>query len=900
MLAEEEQLEDDEESIVITTKTTKVLDSSGRTKSITTETIKQLPDGSNIIETKTTNISRPTSRSSSLRNNSLTHPNNANYNLDKIEEDLQDFDYTYLDHEDRQAPPRLNNGIQDLPQSPRTLSYYQEQRNALAPAFQMPNKPEDRTASISSNQSPPKKLKSILKNSAGHSFSSPTDGPTETGSIDASSYKANHLSPRQGRSLPTELNYQASSVASGGASIKFRETVERISYPAEQHNLAEILRADSLKKEKEKQKNVDLYSQAMKVAMEKVYGRTSEDNANFHTPPESPVLGENPKKELNTLAEQKLKKDSKRGESETGGVNKNYIYENHHRGFPVHSMRDGGRGNDSSTTTRKERAKEEKKNIKEENKRTAELLKTAEKERKKEEKSLKKKEKKPFSLFGRKRRQDSIGTDSVFSGSQTSANEVYSHQVTPTQPPAKQTFGTSPYLVVTPETHVTQTPPVPAIQNEVGTSELSPINNPTSEFVDVPDIVEDKDVPSYVGVHGQESSDIEPTIVSHDAAEVQAVPPRTDLTSVQTEEPTIPPRADITAIQVEDPEIPPRADLDVLNSGSPGVEQIPEEQLPTLVADADNYPHILVDKAFDNEADNTTSTKAADRYVTNSDLNNALTQSTPERQAFVVPTEAAPVLRKDQLTRSKQEPSSPEKIAKPQLRVLDDPASAEPLDLLADEFDASESADESEIRGTDAIQQIIPGSLAVDSSAHAPSNVAAGGSAASEESEQTLHSEIEPTEKAEVVGQAPNTTIGKSAPLHTANAAEHEKEFEKEIVALPEYQTVPPLDTTGPTGNISTKSELTPVGVTNPVEAQPVDVNKHVLNPDATYEQSATYDDVTQTPDATFASEDVYEAPTSSEKHTKSTETEAKHKPKKRILRFKKMIDKYFINSYSN
>ena len=89
----------DEEEIIITTTTTKVVDSQGRTTSLTTKTVKTLPDGSNIIETTTKNISRTNSRANSLnsgtnyRSGSLTRA--ANINLSKIDEDLQNFEYDY-------------------------------------------------------------------------------------------------------------------------------------------------------------------------------------------------------------------------------------------------------------------------------------------------------------------------------------------------------------------------------------------------------------------------------------------------------------------------------------------------------------------------------------------------------------------------------------------------------------------------------------------------------------------------------------------------------------------------------------------------------------------------------------------------------------------------------------
>lgn len=566
---EEEGDDDDANSIVITTKTTKVVDSAGRTKSITTETIKTLPDGSNIIETTTKNISRPTSRSNSLRNNSLSHGGNGNYNLGKIEEDLQDFDYTYLDHENRQPPPRLNEETNE--------KYIQEQRKALAPAFLSPEKHEDRATSITSTQSP-KRLKSILKNSAGHGFqSSPQqDGADDNVSIQDTSYKASAFSPNKPNLRTPEVPQQAS-ITSGGTSIKFRETVETISYPAESHNLAELQHEDSLRKEQEKQKNVDLYAQAMKVAMERVYGRTSEDNSNYQTPPQSPTISETavlPKKDVDQLAEKKLKKDHKRDKVESAGVTRNYVYENHHRDFSIRSMRGGPAAEEVHASTRKERAKEERKLAKEEEKRNAELLKIAEKERKKEEKLQKKKEKKLFFSFGRDKRKDSVGAGSIASsGIADTTAESYAQ---PTQQ----------YQM---EPQVAQRSDIPAVAEETHTSggantreqisaQNSNLVDSSAEFVDVPEFADEVD----------EGAKVE--VIADKRPEFSSKPSAAPVLDAQSP----PPRADIAEIIQGNDSVPPRADLQAYNSNvSPN--QVFERKLPTLVSGENNRPEVVVD-----------------------------------------------------------------------------------------------------------------------------------------------------------------------------------------------------------------------------------------------------------------------------------------------------------------
>ncbi|CAH2353754.1 hypothetical protein CLIB1423_12S02190 [[Candida] railenensis] len=159
----EEEDDDNIVGVVTTTKTTKVVDAQGRTQSITTETIKTLPDGSNIIETRTKNISRSNSlnavnnggnnNNGSNRASSLLSNQAGGYNLKKIDEHLHDFDYSYHDGiTNKRAPdqdPNSNlNGVQtNFENSPPTSPIVD--------------------GTISGDGSPnPKPLRSILKNSA--------------------------------------------------------------------------------------------------------------------------------------------------------------------------------------------------------------------------------------------------------------------------------------------------------------------------------------------------------------------------------------------------------------------------------------------------------------------------------------------------------------------------------------------------------------------------------------------------------------------------------------------------------------------------------------------------------------------------------------------------------------
>ncbi|SGZ57300.1 CIC11C00000005320 [Sungouiella intermedia] len=901
-LAEED---DDADSIVITTKTTKVVDSMGRTKSITTETIKTMPDGSNIIETKTTNISRPTSRSNSLRNNSLSHGINNNYNLDKIEEDLQDFDYTYLDHEDRNPPPRLNDG--NINQSPRTQKYIQEQRKAIAPVLHSPGKPEERAGSLSSNQSP-KRLKSILKNSSSISYqSSPVQDSHEEASIqDVISQNEHTYSPH--KKDPAALGHdfpQQTSVASG-ASIKFRETVETISYPAESHNLAELLREEALKKDLEKKKNVDMYSQAMRVAMERVYGRNSEDNAGFHTPPQSPVVHE-PGQDLDALAEKKLKKDHKRDKVESAGISKNYIYENHHRDFSVRSLRGGPHGEEAHGSTRKERAKEEKRLLKEEEKRNAELLKAAEKERIKEEKFRKKKDKKPFSLFGKKKRKDVTVYDSTMYEQTPDSLAVIEESAVENSYPEQSPKSSQPSNY--------STPPQEAIhENHEDTviPDGSSAADSSSNFVDVPDIVDDYEEEGHA-----EQPSIQPAPVSS----------HTDV----IEDPNVPARGDIAELHQNNSDVPPRGDLQLLNSEDVQVQPIPEEKLPTLISGDSSRPQVILDETI-NDPGSLTGVKSQagslEYPVPNVDGTVPKEPVFPQSQStsngpkiYVGSYSSSEVLR------------APNRITKPELQVLDENFS-QPIDQS--EVKHAFQPDLSSVSNLDHLTNEAselskqPG---IHSHSEVHDNNVVSGSAASEESERTLQSsgDHEPVK----------VTLDLSTPVHISNG-----ERFKEVPAIGHQEQTPASVTaTSDQLNPTTSGKENLESDTDKVQVQEVSGPVATVAPElgvnlgSPIQLTLSYKQQQQVLAASkqkFASEEKISIPriaiseqkevvpeekiatpeqniltpeqntANHEKHgkhekladTKETK-ESKKSPKKRTQRFKKIIDKYFINNYS-
>lgn len=356
----------------------------GRTKSITTETVRTLPDGSNIIETKTTNISRSNSRKNSLLASSEQQL--AAYNLKKIEEDLSDFDYTYLDH-----VPQREVALPPVTEAPRAGRGISPELRGVSPSLSpdrklqtsLPNA-DYRANSMTSSLST-RKLKSILKNSptaanaaaavaANRQAQAPARFPEiSSPQIDALGSPKTQRSPKL---EPPPVFKRRASIASGENSIKFDDKVETIPYHNQHHDFGN----DDQRKQQEFENNVNLYNRATQAAMEKVYGSPGQ------AVPQSPASNE-----LQEFAEKKsakkVKMDEKRSKIAAAGVDKNYVYENHHREFGAKTLRDLL---EHPSTTRKERAKEEKKHLKQEEKLHHEQLKAAEKQRKKEEKAQKK------------------------------------------------------------------------------------------------------------------------------------------------------------------------------------------------------------------------------------------------------------------------------------------------------------------------------------------------------------------------------------------------------------------------------------------------------------------------------------------------------------------------------
>lgn len=762
--------EDDGEDaeVVVTTKTTTVMDSLGRTRSITTETIKTMPDGTNIIETITTNTSRPTSRNSSLRNNSLHGHNGGNYNLDKIDEDLQDFDYTYLDHQQHhQVPPRLNNGN-------RHSSYTSPQHSPEAPRQQLslPNRAflraDDRANSLSSSASP-KRLKSILKNS-------PSTNNLQQGDMGSSPREDHHFRDAEDSLRPNRLEPLAlprngqHSATSGANSIKFLETVETIPFEGS-HNLAELKHEESLKKEEEKKKNVDLYSQAMKVAMAKVYGLP---DAPFAAQFALESVHASPKADLTTLADKKLKKDSKREKIDAAGVNKNYIYENHHRDFSKRSLRGAL---EEEQSTRKERAKEERKHLKEEEKRNAELLKAAEQEKKREEKLEAKKEKKSYSFFGRRKRKSSLDGESTRSS-------IEQHDLT---------YGdglTSAAAVISPQS----TDSAPVSQHVY----LSPTQH---HFVDVPEIPEEEEEDrGRAGVI--EEHPVETSFHSYNA---------------------IPTSAPVT------PEVYDLQPIEELHGASEPVVPITEDKLPTLVSSREGHPVVLTNESINDSVDVKPEVEQFTNEVDRSFEHDVTTSTVAEQSEYSSP--ASFKVDPEVSTRANA-------IPKPQLSDI------------PDTFPASEVQSEEAEPSADAIS--VPESKEVD---------------ADPESREESVTELQLPAQVDTV-----------EPEINGSDSIHESLAQKQVSGLAFAQTQP-LELE------EEVAENTSTGPTPTVSAAPVPATPEVqVNAASVPEPPSEHPGRSHFSDISEVSIPYDEKPS---------------KPKvKKSSKFKKMIDKYFINTY--
>ncbi|ODV66843.1 hypothetical protein HYPBUDRAFT_166769 [Hyphopichia burtonii NRRL Y-1933] len=496
-LISEDNEYNEEEDMIITTKTTKVVDSQGRVLSITTETIKTLPDGSNIIETTTKNISRNNSRSNSLRNNSLlsfsNHNNLNGYNLSKIDEDLQDFDYHYQLDNPNSNDLKLNTQELKGLGSPLKESFHQERINSLNSSSNKPTGLEASPSkqplkSILKNKLPPSSIQPLNDNledsefkdaadslddlqdsNIKHPYKNLTEPPTLSNaevekSTPVKKTLRKQLSPKNSPILTSPNSFPAnrnddiisSNNSTHSGSIKFSNEVETIPIYQTTYKKPKIPSSSNHSTTKSTD-NSELYDQAMKVAMERVYGKSEipsspkqNNNETFIQPPQINYLGSPQSSKrtssitsnLSSLLENKSKKDKKVDEPSSPKIDSNYHYQNHHKDFVVHSLRDNPK---QKQTSRKERAKEEKKLLKQMEKQRQDDSKKTEKESKKNKSG--KRISSGLNLFSRKKKHENdakpettiddnqaVVEDSVQNNKDITPLQTKENEVSPTSP----------------------------------------------------------------------------------------------------------------------------------------------------------------------------------------------------------------------------------------------------------------------------------------------------------------------------------------------------------------------------------------------------------------------------------------------------------------------------------
>ena len=467
---ETEELE--EEETIITTKTTKVVDSLGRTQSITTKTIKTLPDGSNIIETTTKNISRSNSRTNSLtsgRASSMVSNGNANINLTRIEEDLQDFDYNYeLDNEHVRDVNHHNLKL-NVHEDGNAMGSPIKELRVLKPATDRVNSItslEHFNPIASTDSSPQKPLRSILKNTQRPKFED--DETAEKDSTDRLQHPYKNLSTKLDKppsikpptiplndstsshtvknslknqlvpnlALPKSIHHDDVSSNFSGASqnsIKFDERVETFPIYSHERISSSLRQAPTplpkVVAMKDPKTDPDFYAAAMKAAYKKVYGDRIPEQVSspvLASPKKTDIIpssAEDPKlpiyEDLTGLVEHKVKRE--KNSEQPQGIESDFRYENHHRDFVKHSLRD----QIPKSTSRKDRSKQESKAIKETEKNIMKEAKLEEKRAQEEvkkaqaaERILRKEEKKAsrkkFGFFGKRRTStDTQGYDTT-------------------------------------------------------------------------------------------------------------------------------------------------------------------------------------------------------------------------------------------------------------------------------------------------------------------------------------------------------------------------------------------------------------------------------------------------------------------------------------------------------
>lgn len=452
VLYEQDEGEEDGD-VTVTTKTTKVVDSQGRVLSVTVETIKTFADGSTVTNTTTKNISRNNSRANSLNSQSMSLKGNSSgkhnsmlsnnaggsYNLSKIDEDLQDFDYNYeLDHDTLTQKgfghPHVDNVMYDLIHDENfhgqglRLNHGNQGSNYHADDFESPelhsygggggggggNESIHSTGlkSITSESSKP--LKSILKkkNNINDKGSEDEEGfadavdELQNNQLDTKQddtqhpYKSlsspqfneppkfkvpqspNMQAPQQPNRISTNTgNKRTHSLMSSPISrhddvLSDKSEASNSIKFLEKHETIPIFYNDNKPKEPEHTKPSD--QDFYSIAMQVAMERVYGNKENQQSPKVEGKRTMSLNSHTSPIQEPKKEKKEKRAqELNEQGVNDDYVYQNHHKDFVGLSLRDNV---EPKQTSRKERAKEEKKQQKSEMKEQKQKMKEKEKE----------------------------------------------------------------------------------------------------------------------------------------------------------------------------------------------------------------------------------------------------------------------------------------------------------------------------------------------------------------------------------------------------------------------------------------------------------------------------------------------------------------------------------------
>ncbi|WPK26226.1 hypothetical protein PUMCH_003575 [Australozyma saopauloensis] len=264
---------------ILSSKTVTHVDQFGEVQSVTTEIVRQLPDGSNIIE-KTTNYSRPSSRCNSSKFTPNSPLDTEGYNMSRIDEELNDFAYSYLDD----SPiPNANVYEKSAPKIEHEGIGENSNRNRQIPLERVLD---------STSEHEPIRLKSILKKNS-QTFSSQEEFSDAKADLNGSPSDKLSTSDENG--------------------IKYSETTSKV------HRTPVVETHDN-----------NRHSLIKSLATRIKFAPSSSDEEDKHEATEFTDRRSGPHS------------SKEQPESDDKILRSNYKYRNHHRGFRSHSLRSSG------------------------------------------------------------------------------------------------------------------------------------------------------------------------------------------------------------------------------------------------------------------------------------------------------------------------------------------------------------------------------------------------------------------------------------------------------------------------------------------------------------------------------------------------------------------------------